>query len=67
MDPLTLLVIGALIATVVALFNGVASMAHGGVEDDRASYGLMCKRCLWQAVAFALVLVAMLGQLASAV
>ncbi|OGA23627.1 MAG: hypothetical protein A3G81_30675 [Betaproteobacteria bacterium RIFCSPLOWO2_12_FULL_65_14] len=61
---MTLLVIGALIATVVALFNGVASMAHGGVEDDRASYGLMCKRCLWQAVAVALVLVAMLGQLA---
>ena len=67
MDPLTLLVFAALLATGVALFKGVASMAHGGVEDDRESYGLMCKRCLWQAVAFALVLVAMLGQLASAV
>lgn len=63
MDPLTLLVFGALLATAISLFNGVASMAHGGVEDDRASYGLMCKRCLWQAVAVALVLVAMLGQL----
>ena len=67
MDPLTLLVFGALLATVIALFNGVTSMAHGGVEDDRQSYGLMCKRCLWQAVAVALVLLAMLGQLASAV
>jgi len=53
-----------LAATVVALFNGVASMAHGGAEDQRRSYGLMCRRCLWQGVAFALVLVAMLGQLA---
>ncbi|HSQ61163.1 MAG TPA: hypothetical protein VLT84_12170, partial [Acidobacteriota bacterium] len=44
----------------VSLFNGITSMAHGGVEDDRQSYGLMCKRCLWQAVAVALVLVAML-------
>ena len=63
MDPLTLLVFAALLATGVALFKGVASMAQGGVEDDRQSYGLMCKRCLWQAVAFALVLTAMLGQL----
>jgi len=63
MDLLTLLAIGALAATAVALFNGVASMAHGGVEDDRASYGLMRKRCLWQAAAFAIVLIAMLGQL----
>jgi hypothetical protein len=38
-------------------------MAHGGIEDDRQSYGLMCKRCLWQAAAVALVLVAMLSQL----
>lgn len=64
MDPLTLLVFVAAALTAVALFNGVTSMAHGGVEDDRASYGLMCKRCLWQGVAFALVLVAMLSQLA---
>ena len=64
MDPLTLLAIGALIATAVALFNGVTSMAHGGVEDDRQSYGLMCKRCVWQAVAVALVLVGMLSRLA---
>jgi hypothetical protein len=63
MDPLTLLAIGALAATAIALFNGVASMAHGGIEDDRQSYGLMCKRCLWQGVAFVLVLIAMLGQL----
>ncbi len=63
MDPLTLLVFVALGITAIALFNGVASMAHGGVEDDRASYGLMCKRCLWQGVAFVLVLIAMLGQL----
>ena len=64
MDPFTLLAIAALIATAFALFNGIVSMAHGGVEDQRRSYGLMCRRCLWQAVAFALVLVAMLGQLA---
>ncbi len=64
MDPLTLLVFVALALTAIALFNGVTSMAHGGVEDDRRSYGLMCRRCLWQAVAFALVLVAMLAQLA---
>jgi hypothetical protein len=64
MDPLTLLAIGALAATAIALFNGVASMAHGGIEDDRRSYGLMCKRCLWQAAAVALVLVGMLAQLA---
>jgi hypothetical protein len=64
MDPLALLAIGALALTAVALFNGVTSMAHGGIEDDRQSYGLMCKRCVWQAVAVALVLVGMLSQLA---
>ncbi len=64
MDPLVLLAIGALVLTAMALFNGVTSMAHGGIDDDRRSYGLMCKRCLWQAVAFALVLVGLLGQLA---
>jgi hypothetical protein len=63
MDPLTLLVLVALALTAISLFNGITSMAHGGVEDDRQSYGLMCKRCLWQAVAVALVLVAMLAQL----
>lgn len=64
MDPLTLLVFVALALTAIALFNGVTSMAHGGIEDDRQSYGLMCKRCVWQAVAVALVLVGMLAQLA---
>lgn len=60
MNTMAVLAIGALGLTVIALFQGIRSMAHGGEEDDRDSTPLMLRRCAWQAAAFALVLLAML-------
>jgi hypothetical protein len=61
MDALAVFAIVALGITVVALFNGIVSMAHGGPEDDRASYGLMLRRVGWQALAVGAVLLGLLA------
>jgi hypothetical protein len=63
MDPLAVLAIAGLGLAALALFNGIASMAHGGVADQRASHWLMFKRVGWQAVAVLAVLLALLGYL----
>ena len=60
MNTMAVLAIGALGLAVIALFQGIRSMAHGGEEDDRDSYRLMLTRCAWQAAAFAFVLLALL-------
>lgn len=60
MNTMAVLAIGALGLAVIALFQGINSMAHGGEEDDRNSFSLMLQRCTWQAAAFAFVLLAML-------
>jgi hypothetical protein len=60
MNTMAVLAIGALGLAVIALFQGIRSMAHGGEEDVRDSTPLMLTRCAWQAAAFALVLLAML-------
>jgi hypothetical protein len=62
MNTFAVLALVAFALTAVALFQGIASMAHGGPEDDRASHGLMFKRCAWQGAAFLLLLLAMLTQ-----
>jgi hypothetical protein len=59
MSVLTLLIILALIATIVALAWGVGSMAHGGSYDDKHSEEIMFTRVGLQALAFVLIMVAL--------
>ena len=60
MDPFAVFAVIALGLAALALFNGIASMAHGGEDDQRASHWLMFRRVGWQAVA---VLAVLLGYL----
>jgi hypothetical protein len=64
MDVLTLFVLVAALLAGVALFNGVASMAHGGDADAHQSHWLMFKRVGWQGLAVLLLMLALLSQLA---
>ena len=60
MSLLTAFVMVAVLFAAVSLFQGVASMAHGGPEDQRASHWIMFKRVGWQALALLFVLMALL-------
>jgi hypothetical protein len=61
MDPLAVLALAGLGLAAVALFNGIASMAHGGLQDQQASVHLMFRRVAWQALAVFAVLLALLA------
>lgn len=63
MDPLVFFAILGLGLAAVALFNGVASMAHGGPEDDQMSTRWMFMRVGWQAIAVLAIVLAVLRQL----
>lgn len=64
MDALTTLVFVGIALTVLALVRGIASMAHGGIEDQQASHRLMFQRVGWQALTVALlILLGLLSQL----
>ncbi|HEY3076033.1 MAG TPA: HIG1 domain-containing protein [Burkholderiales bacterium] len=56
-----LLVVLAAVGVAVALFNGILSMAYGGEADQRESHRHMFKRVGWQALAIALVLIALVA------
>ena len=58
MDAITFLVFTAAAMTGVALFNGVASMAHGGEADQLHSHELMFKRTAWQGLAVLFLMLA---------
>jgi hypothetical protein len=58
MSMITALVVACVVLAAIALFNGIASMAHGGPQDERESHRLMFKRVAWQGAA---VLFALLG------
>lgn len=60
MSVLTVVVVVALIATLAALVWGVGSMAQGGSYDDKHSEQIMFTRVGLQAVAFALVVLALI-------
>ena len=60
MDSMMIFVIFALIATVVVLFTGLASMVKGGEDDKQHSVQLMITRVSFQAVAIILLVVAAL-------
>lgn len=59
MTTISILVIFALLATVVALGWGIGSMAHGGAYDTKHSHQFMEARVGLQALAVIFVLVAM--------
>ena len=60
MNILTVTVIMALIITVATLIWGVGSMAHGGTYDREHSEKLMFMRVGTQAIAFALIVLALI-------
>jgi hypothetical protein len=62
MNTMTLLVVAGLVATILALIEGIASMAHGGVPDQARSHILMFRRVGWQALTVLLLLLALLSQ-----
>ena len=59
MTLITAFVMVAALFAAVSLFQGVASMAHGGVDDQRASHLMMFKRVGWQALALLFILFAL--------
>ena len=63
MDMITMFVLLAALATAISLFNGIASMAHGGESDARQSHWLMFRRVGWQALTVLFLLLALLSQL----
>ena len=63
MSLMTAFVMVAALFTIISLFNGITSMAHGGPEDDRMSPVLMFKRVGWQALAVLFILLALLANL----
>ena len=62
MDILTVIVILGMLATVWALWRGIASMSHGGDEDFRHSHKLMFQRVGLQALTVLIVILALLMQ-----
>jgi hypothetical protein len=63
MTTITMMVIFALLATIVALGWGVGSMAHGGAFDAKHSHQFMSARVGFQGLAIALLIVALLVSL----
>ena len=63
MSLMTLFVMIAAAMAAMSLFTGIASMAHGGAEDQSGSHWLMFKRVGWQALALMFVLLALLTNL----
>ena len=63
MDALTVLVILGMLATVWALWRGIASMVHGGEADFRQSHKLMFQRVGLQALTVLIIIMALLTQL----
>lgn len=57
MDPLIVFVLIGVALTIVAFVRGIASMAHGGTEDRKASHRLMLQRVGWQGLTLLLLLV----------
>lgn len=60
MDPMTILLLAALAATVLALFTGLLSMSGGEAVDNQLSEPLMWTRVGLQGLTIVLLLVAML-------
>jgi hypothetical protein len=59
-DPLTIVIILALLATAAAMALGLFAMASGGANDRDFSERLMWTRIAFQALTFILLIVAVL-------
>ena len=60
MNPLTLVILVGMLATIIALAAGVVSMMHGGKFDREHSGQLMMTRVGAQGLTLALLIVALL-------
>ena len=63
MSIMTMFVLVGLVATILSLIQGIASMAHGGESDQARSHKLMFRRVGWQAVTILFLLLAVLSQI----
>jgi hypothetical protein len=63
MSLMTVFVLVAALFVAISLFNGIVSMAHGGIADQNESTRLMFKRVGWQALAVGFILLALLSNL----
>jgi hypothetical protein len=63
MNATTVLVLAGMVFTIMALIQGIASMAHGGVSDQARSHFLMFRRVGWQALTVATLLGILLIQM----
>ena len=63
MTTVTIMVMLALFATVVALGTGIGSMVHGGAFDDKHNDQLMVARIGLQGLAVLLIIVALIASL----
>jgi hypothetical protein len=63
MNTMTVLVVAGMAVTILALIQGIASMAHGGVSDQARSHLLMFQRVGWQALTVAILLGILLSQM----
>lgn len=61
MHPLASVVFAAAFATVATLASGIASMAFNSQVGHRSSAQWMMRRVIFQALAFLIILVALLG------
>ena len=61
MNMLTLFVVVAAAAAIVSLISGISAMVHNGEVGHRTSAEWMTWRVAFQAAAFVLILLALLG------
>ena len=62
MNTLTVVVVAGMLATILALIQGIASMAHGGASDQSRSHILMFERVGLQSLTVLIVLLTLLYQ-----
>ena len=62
MSMMTAFVMLGLAMTVLALIQGISSMAHGGEADQARSHILMFRRGGWQAATILFLMLALLSQ-----
>ena len=62
MSLATVFIVAGMVATILTLVQGIASMVRGGESDQARSHVLMLRRVGWQALTILLLLLALLSQ-----
>ena len=62
MSLATAFILAGMVATILTLVQGIASMAHGGESDQARSHVLMFRRVGWQALTILFLFLALLSQ-----